>query len=462
MSSIKKPGFNIFKKNIISPFKACLNMNNYPFSTKNKVSKIMKAKKDNSYISSTQKKSYISLISTKNTKNSSSLFLDHTFMASKNLVLYKLQNKSLFLSNTLNNPNNINKDKILLNRIKNKKKEADKPLEDDINIKSYLKDLKKTFDLNLDIINKIYDKNKDIRELIIKVKNKIKNKEDIEKKIEKIKSVMIIEKQIQSEYIRKKGENGVYQKEQINLNLDKISIKDEYIIVLMKKLKELEIFSKRKSSIPGSGFHRYKNFRIAEFVETNTKYLKQKNILLNDIKNTKTNKKNIRKENNAIRKEQEKLKEIKRKKREENIIKFEKYYNYGCTIIESKIKILKNLLNQLSKNALFLILFPKLKQLLETEQENGENIFDINFNTKKEYGNKNKRYDKRSLINSISASIDLTNMNNDMTRRLESFIDLSVILNDNKNNEVTNIFDTIAHGNIYIKKADFGKVSKMK
>ena len=53
-------------------------------------------------------------------------------------------------------------------------------------------------------------------------------------------------------------------------------------------------------------------------------------------------------------------------------------------------------------------------------------------------------------------------MNNDMTRRLESFIDLSVILNDNKNNEVTNIFDTIAHGNIYIKKADFGKVSKMK
>ena len=103
-----------------------------------------------------------------------------------------------------------------------------------------------------------------------------------------------------------------------------------------------------------------------------------------------------------------------------------------------------------------------MKQLLETEQENGENIFDINFNTKKEYGNKNKRYDKRSLINSISASIDLTNMNNDMTRRLESFIDLSVILNDNKNNEVTNIFDTIAHGNIYIKKADFGKVSKMK
>ena len=111
---------------------------------------------------------------------------------------------------------------------------------------------------------------------------------------------------------------------------------------------------------------------------------------------------------------------------------------------------------------MFIKISPKLKRLLETEEEKGENIFEINFNNNKTYGNKNKRSDKVNLINSITASIDLTNMNNDMTKRLESFIDLSVILNDNKNNEVTNIFDTIAHGNIYLKKADFGKVSKMK
>ena len=49
-----------------------------------------------------------------------------------------------------------------------------------------------------------------------------------------------------------------------------------------------------------------------------------------------------------------------------------------------------------------------------------------------------------------------------MTKRLESFIDLSVILNDNKNNDITNIFDTITHGNFVLKKADFGKVSKIK
>ena len=132
-------------------------------------------------------------------------------------------------------------------------------------------------------------------------------------------------------------------------------------------------------------------------------------------------------------------------------------------MIESKIKILKNLSNRISQKYYFIKISPKLKRLLETEEEKGENIFEINFNiNNKTYGNKNKRSDKVNLINSITASIDLTNMNNDMTKRLESFIDLSVILNDNKNNEVTNIFDTIAHGNIYLKKADFGKVSKMK
>ena len=109
---------------------------------------------------------------------------------------------------------------------------------------------------------------------------------------------MIIEKQIQSEYIRKKGENEKFNNEQINLNLDKITMKEEYIIVLMKKLRELEIFSKRKSSIPGTGFHRYKNFKIADFVDINTKYYYQKNLLFNEIKNIKNNIKKIKIENN--------------------------------------------------------------------------------------------------------------------------------------------------------------------
>ena len=458
----KNLGFNILKTN---PFKACLNINgNSNFPKLNKINTIKKNKKkskliidskaNKSYITSPKKKSYISLISTKNTKNSSSLFLDHTFMASKNLVLSKLQKQTLFLNNNTNDDINNNK------KSKNGQNlESNKSKEQDINIKSYLEDMKKTLELNLDIISKYCQKDKKIKELINSINNKIKKKEEIKKKIEKIKGAMIIEKQIQSEYIRKKGENNIFQKDQINFNLDKLTMKDEYIIVLLKKLKELEIFSKRKSSIRGSGFRKYKNFKISEFVETNTKCWQQKYLILKEMKEIKINKINIKKENKKIKEEQEKYGENKRKKREENFNKFEKYYKYSCNMMESKIKILKNILNRISKEHLNIKISPKLKRLLETEEEKGENIFEMDFNTKKNYSNKNK---KRNLINSISASIDLTNMNNDMTRRLESFIDLSVILNDNKNNEVTNIFDTINHGNIYLKKADFANISKMK
>ena len=451
-----KKGFNIIKGN---PFKACLNLNHnlyFPkYTIKKNKSKIMENPKQNkSYIiTSPQKKSYISVISTKNTKNSSSLFLDHTFITSKNFIISKLQNKISLLNHNSNSDNK---------NTKNNKKETQKSQEQDIDIKSYLQDMKKTLELNLEIISKFYKKEKNIYQLIAAIINKIKVKEEIQKKIEKIKGVMIIEKQIQSELIRKKGENDEHQKEQINLNFDKITMKDEYIIVLMKKLKELEIFSKRKSSIPGSGFQKYKNFKVSDLVELNTKFTQQKNLILNDIKNIKLNKRKLKKENHKLKLEQEKYNEINRKKRDENIIKFEKYFNYSCTMIESKIKILKNLSSRISQKYFFIKISPKLKKLLETEEENGQNIFEINFNTNKTYGNKNKRSDKINLINSITASIDLTNMNNDMTKKLESFIDLSVILNDNKNNEVTNIFDTIAHGNIYLKKADFGKVSKMK
>ncbi len=117
--------------------------------------------------------------------------------------------------------------------------------------------------------------------------------------------------------------------------------------------------------------------------------------------------------------------------------------------------LIKNTLQQISKKYFFIKVSPKLQELINNDEDNKNN-------NKNKINNKNKNYLKKSLISNISASIDLTNMNNDMTKRLESFIDLSVILNDNKNNDITNIFDTISHGNVVLKKADFGKVSKIK
>ena len=445
MSKIKqKSNFNILKKNIISPFTACLNGNGNSISKGNKTNiitksklKIISDKTNKSSLPFPKNSNYMTLISPKNT---SSLFLDHTFVTSKNIVLSQLQNKNLFL-NKNNNKNN------------KEKKESTKQNDQDINIKTYLKDLKKTFDLNLDIISKICNKDKKILEIIDQINKKIKYKANIQGKIETIKGVMIIEKQIQSEHIRKIGENEECFKEQMNLTLDKITMKDEYIIILMKKLKELEIYSKRKSSTVGSGFEKYKNFRVSEFIDSNTKYLQQKNLFLSEIENTGKNIKEIKKENNNIKDNYEKINNKKNKIKDENVQKYIKFYNYNCDVISSKIKLLKNTLKQISKKYFFIKVSPKLQELIDNDEDNKNKNNKIN---------KNRNYQKRSLISNISASIDLTNMNNDMTKRLESFIDLSIILNDNKNNEVTNIFDTITHGNIILKKADFGKVSKIK
>ena len=442
MSAIKKnSNFNIFKKNLISPFTSCLNGNGNQnlIAKTNKInnitkSKIMSNKSNKSSLPFPKNSNYITLISPKNT---SSLFLDHTFMTSKSIVLSKLQNKSLLLN---------------ANEKKNKEKKETSKQNQDINIKIYLQDLKKTFDLNIDIISKMCNKDKKIASLIEEINKKLKHKETVQSQIEKIKGKMIIEKQIQSEHIRKLGENEESYKEQINLSLDKITIKDEYIIILMKKLKELEIYSKRKSSTVGSGFEKYKHFKVADFIDFNTKYLQQKNLLKNEIEGVRNNIKEIKKENNKIKDEYEKINNKKNKK-EKNYQKYLKYYNYNCDIISSKIKLLKNTLKQISKKYFFIKVSPKLKDLIENEE-------DDNNKNKNDNVNKKRNFQKRSLISNVSTIIDLTNMNNDMTKRLESFIDLSIILNDN--NDITNIFDTISHGNIILKKADFGKVSKIK
>ena len=183
--------------------------------------------------------------------------------------------------------------------------------------------------------------------------------------------------------------------------------------------------------------------------------MQQKNLYLTEIDSTDKNIRQIKKENNAIKESYEAIK--KNKKNEIKDVKVQKYinfYNNNCDIISSKILLLKNTLKQISKKCFFIKVSPKLQELINNDEDGKNN--------KNKMNNKNKNFQKRSLISNISASIDLTNMNNDMTKRLESFIDLSVILNDNKNNDISNIFDTISHGNVILKKADFGRVSKIK
>ena len=244
-------------------------------------------------------------------------------------------------------------------------------------------------------------------------------------------------------------------------------MKDEYVVILLKKLKELEIYTKRKSAIKGSGFEKHKNFRVAEFVDFSTKFTKQKTNISSEINTIKKNIFDIKKENKFYKKEESLNKKRKSSKNlsedDKKINKTIKYYKKNISNLNSRIQIMKNSLKQISKKNFLLNVSSKLKELEDDEieiKEKGTVEKNINDNAKNQ-NNKNTYFGKKNLIHNISASIDLTTMNNDMTRRLESFIDLSIVLNDNKNNDISNIMDTTTHGNIIVKKANFGNISKI-
>ena len=453
----KSKKFNKLK--ILTPFVDCLNGNQFskknndtqPNSKSSTRAKSLITNKTKFINKTPSQQKYISFISS---KNSSSLFLDHTFVTSKNMVLSQLQSQNLFAQN------NIKRSSLTKSKTNNF-------MQPEFSIKTFLKDLKKTYELNMDIISNFYNKDKQILSLIQKINQKISNKKEIYEKIEKIKGTMIIEKQIQSESIRKTAENEESFKEQINLSLDKISMKDEYIIILLKKLKELEIYSKRKSAIIGSGFEKHKNFTVAEFVDVSTKCNRQKNNICTEINTIKKNIFDIKKENKFYKNEENLIKKKNSNKNlsEDNkkIQKTIKYYKNNISNLNSRIQIIKNSLKQISKKNFLLNVTPKLKELIDDEIDKTEkNKVEKKTNEiSKNINSKNQYFGKRNLIHNISASIDLTTMNNDMTKRLESFIDLSVILNDNKNNDISNIIDTTTHGNIVVKKANFGNISKI-
>ena len=455
----KQKKSNKFK--ILIPFANCLNGNQILKKNNDSQSNSKSITRAKSFISNKSKltnkiPSQQKCISFISSKNSSSLFLDHTFVASKNMVLSQLQSQNLFAQNK----NNIKKDTDQNSNF----------MQAEFNVKSFLKDLKKTYELNMDIISKFYNKDQKILSLIQSINQKISNKDKIYEKIEKVKGAMTIGKQIQSECIRKTAENEESYKEQITLSLDKISMKDEYIVILLKKLRELEIYSKRKSAILGSGFEKHKNFRIAEFVDFSTKYNKQKHNTCSEINNIKKNIFDIKKENKFYKKEQKlPQKENNNKNLSEDNKKIQKtikYYKKNISNLNSRIQIIKNSLQQISKKNFLLNINPKLKELIKDETENNDkNKIQKNNNNNKpknpNSNNKNVYFGKKNLIHDISASIDLTTMNNDMTKRLESFIDLSIILNDNKNNDISGIMDTTTHGNIIVKKVNFGNISKI-
>ena len=224
---------------------------------------------------------------------------------------------------------------------------------------SYLSDLKKTFTINIDILKRyIISNNNPINtdnQIISSLNSILDNAKKRDKIIEKIrekKSKLLIDNQINSEKKRKNEEKRYSLRDKIKENQDRIDNKEEYMKVLHKKLREVEIYiHKNTTSLKDlSRRRKYQTFSMFNFIETNNDLIKQKKDLNKLIETTKQNHEYELEENKRIKMEVEKEKEEKVDNNEEaKIKKLTDKYNNKIKLLNLRLNSLKSTYKKVSK-----------------------------------------------------------------------------------------------------------------
>ena len=225
--------------------------------------------------------------------------------------------------------------------------------------KSHLSDLKKTFYINIDILKQFISSNKNNKDnelisLLNSLIEKAKKKSKIIDKIKEKKSKILIDNQIITDKRSKIEEKNFYYKNKIKENEERLDNKEEYMKVLHKKMREVEIYI-HKNTVNLKNFNRkkkYQSFSMFNFVETNNELIKQKKELNKVIENTKNNYKVETEENKQIKQELKNDKEnnlIEINQEEIKIKKLSDKYKSKIKLMKSRINMLRNNYNKLNK-----------------------------------------------------------------------------------------------------------------
>lgn len=248
---------------------------------------------------------------------------------------------------------------------------------------TYLSDLKKTLSINLDIlkqylsstnINNLSKTNKnELMTLLNIVLEKTKKKSKILDKIKEKKSKILIDSQIITDKRRKIEEKNYFYKNKINEGKEGIDTKEEYMKVLHKKMREVEIYI-HKNTVNLKNYNRkkkYQSFSMFNFVEINNELVKQKKDLNKDIETSRNNYKLEMEENKEIKLELKKDKErnlIQKNNDEIKIKKISEKYKSKIKLMKLRVNVLRNAHNKLIKKIKIL----KIGELNNIENENNE------------------------------------------------------------------------------------------
>lgn len=227
--------------------------------------------------------------------------------------------------------------------------------------KDYLFDLRKTLELNLDILKNTFEiiPESDIKKETLQVFSKFlaqyNKKKELHKLLTEQKSKILIEKQIVEELKRKMEETFDCYNEKIKDNEDNMDSKEEHFQIMQKKLKEVEIYIHRNSNIQRTHLaQKYLNFRMNDFLQSNTNLKKREFLLTKEITGIKDNMLNVKQENMGIIEETNEL-NTETKKEEENLSKNKEISEYiekfkkQIKIVQMRMRLLKNYSDSLSK-----------------------------------------------------------------------------------------------------------------
>ena len=371
---------------------------------------------------------------------------------------YQIQNgstkatSSLLVNGFLSQQFIVSKDKN--QKIKNKNQKSSK--------KQNLFDLEKTLDINIEILRNYFKNtttamtllNQD-QQILEKLENIIKiykNKKEIINKIKEKKSKNLIQLQINLEHKRKLEETVEKYKDSLFDNEDAVNNKDEYVKLFQKKFVEVEIYLKRVTAeLPDIKRKKYyQNYKMDNFLILNTTLNKNKQKIIEDISKYDEEKKNLKIQNQKIKKEEvvehnkddEEEKEIKSEKqniKKKNEILEEKYKK----LIEKKkesINLLKQFIdkniniNNIIKNKNEIKNEIKIESSIDNIKENKNQIKYKKVEVKKV---KNDRNNENKIDNEEENNKSI--LPTDMTKRMNSFMDLSIVLNDNSRIRENNV-----------------------
>ena len=348
------------------------------------------------------------------------------------------------------------------------KKSQIKPNTTKISKKNNLYDLQRTLDINIEILKNYFknttstmtllNQDKQILDKLDKFMIKYNKKKETINKIKELKSKNLIQYQIFFECKRKLQETLNNCKESLLDNEDAVNNKDEYVKLFQKKFVEVEIYLQRitkEMDIDERQKKYYQNYKMDAFTNLNTTLNKKKENLYEDINKYRNEKKKLKIENKKIKKEEkinieEEKKREKEKEKEDDEIKkkneiIEKKYKRDINDKIAKLNLLKNFMNN---NCNIDKLLNKNNIKKSDSSNNNNNINNIN-NIKESISSSNKSENKKKIVmfkkvdpkknKNIDKNNEIkeddenerSNLPYDMTKRMNSFMDFSTILNDN-------------------------------